>query len=69
MAWVAHVQGAIAISSVQGEETAAEKLFHRQLKYVTVSLEVLTSRNRWQIMLTMPLALRRCWKAKSTLSI
>ncbi|KAJ0422312.1 hypothetical protein BJY00DRAFT_81718 [Aspergillus carlsbadensis] len=36
MAWVAHVQGAIAISSVQGEETAAEKLFHRQLKYVTI---------------------------------
>jgi hypothetical protein len=38
MAWVAN-QGAIAISSVQGEETAAEKLFHRQLKYVTASLE------------------------------
>ncbi|KAL3496644.1 hypothetical protein BJX62DRAFT_103325 [Aspergillus germanicus] len=36
MAWVAHVQGSIAISSVQGEETAAEKLFHRQLKYVTL---------------------------------
>ncbi|CEL05942.1 hypothetical protein ASPCAL07054 [Aspergillus calidoustus] len=38
MAWVAN-QGAIAISSVQGEETAAEKLFHRQLKYVTATLQ------------------------------
>ncbi|KAL2802697.1 hypothetical protein BJX63DRAFT_101081 [Aspergillus granulosus] len=36
MAWVAHVQGSIAISSVQGEGTTAEKLFHRQLKYVTL---------------------------------
>jgi hypothetical protein len=69
MAWVAHVQGAIAISSVQGEETAAEKLFHRQLKYVTVSLEDLTSSYHWQVMMTMSLAVRRCWKAESTLSI
>ncbi|RDW70609.1 Zn(II)2Cys6 transcription factor domain-containing protein [Aspergillus mulundensis] len=41
MAWIAHVQGSIAIStqtSAQGERTVAEKLFHRQLKYVTVSL-------------------------------
>ncbi|KAL3463393.1 hypothetical protein BJX64DRAFT_120231 [Aspergillus heterothallicus] len=36
MAWVAHVQGSIAISSIQGEETTAEKLFHRQLKFVTL---------------------------------
>ncbi|KAL4907294.1 hypothetical protein BDW74DRAFT_122842 [Aspergillus multicolor] len=39
MAWIAHVQGSIAIStqtSAQAERTVAEKLFHRQLKYVTL---------------------------------
>lgn len=40
MAWIAHVQGGVAIStqtSAAGERSLAEKLFHRQLKYVTVS--------------------------------
>ncbi|KAL4806868.1 hypothetical protein BDV18DRAFT_120753 [Aspergillus unguis] len=38
-AWIAHVQGGIAISmqtSAQGKRTIAEKLFQRQLKYVTL---------------------------------
>ncbi|PYH96342.1 hypothetical protein BO71DRAFT_321053 [Aspergillus ellipticus CBS 707.79] len=39
MAWIAHVQGSNAIidqCADQREETAAEKLFHRQLKFVTL---------------------------------
>ncbi|OJJ62423.1 hypothetical protein ASPSYDRAFT_1167762 [Aspergillus sydowii CBS 593.65] len=38
-AWIAHVQGGVAISmhtSVEGEETVAEKLFRRQLKFVAL---------------------------------
>lgn len=41
MAWIAHVQGSNAIidqCASQKEETVAEKLFQRQLKFVTVSL-------------------------------
>ncbi|RAL00421.1 Zn(II)2Cys6 transcription factor domain-containing protein [Aspergillus ibericus CBS 121593] len=39
MAWIAHVQGSNAIidqCAGQKEETLAEKLFHRQLKFVTL---------------------------------
>ncbi|KAL4928564.1 Zn(II)2Cys6 transcription factor domain-containing protein [Aspergillus undulatus] len=38
-AWIAHVQGGVAIStqtSAQGGGSVAERLFHRQLKYVTL---------------------------------
>ncbi|KAL4953746.1 hypothetical protein BDW69DRAFT_151523 [Aspergillus filifer] len=38
-AWIAHVQGGVAIStqtSAQGDGSIAERLFHRQLKYVTL---------------------------------
>ncbi|KAI9371509.1 hypothetical protein BJX61DRAFT_21651 [Aspergillus egyptiacus] len=39
MAWIAHVQGSLAVLgqySGLGKGTAIEKLFHRQLKYVTI---------------------------------
>ena len=41
MAWIAHVQGSNAVigqCAERKDESIAEKLFHRQLKYVTVSL-------------------------------
>ncbi|KAE8319058.1 scaffold protein Nfu/NifU N terminal-domain-containing protein [Aspergillus transmontanensis] len=43
-AWIAHVQGSSAIinqCSGQDDETAASKLFRRQLKFVTVSVLIL----------------------------